>query len=64
MLSLTAVSERRACSLVGLNRATMRYRSQSPEETELTERIKAIAYERRRFGYRRVHQLYAVRVSR
>lgn len=57
MLSQTAVSERRACSLVGLNRATMRYRSQSPEETELTERIKAIAYERRRFGYRRVHQL-------
>ena len=57
MLSQTAISERRACSLVGLNRATMRYRSQSPQETELTERIKAIAYERRRFGYRRVHQL-------
>jgi putative transposase len=35
----------------------MRYRSRSPGETELTERIKAIAYERRRFGYRRVHQL-------
>jgi len=57
MLSKTAVSERRACLLVSLNRATMRYQSHLPEETELTERIKAIAYERRRFGYRRVNQL-------
>ena len=58
MLSETAISERKACSLVGLSRATMRYQSQrSPEERELTERIKAIAFERRRFGYRRVHQL-------
>lgn len=58
MLSETAISERKACSLVGLSRATMRYQSQrSREERELTERIKAIAFERRRFGYRRVHQL-------
>ena len=58
MLSETTISERKACSLVGLSRATMRYQSQrSPEERELTERIKAIAFERRRFGYRRVHQL-------
>lgn len=52
MLSETTISERKACSLVGLSRATMRYQSQrSPEERELTERIKAIAFERRRFGY-------------
>ena len=58
MMSETTISERKACSLVGLSRATMRYQSQrSPEERELTERIKAIAFERRRFGYRRVHQL-------
>ncbi|WP_152638828.1 IS3 family transposase, partial [Marinobacter santoriniensis] len=58
MLSETMISERKACSLVGLSRATMRYQSQrSLEERELTERIKAIAFERRRFGYRRVHQL-------
>ncbi|WP_220150133.1 IS3 family transposase [Marinobacter pelagius] len=58
MLSETTISERKACSLVGLSRATMRYQSQrSPEERELTERIKTIAFERRRFGYRRVHQL-------
>lgn len=58
MLSETTLSERRACLLVGLSRATMRYQAQrSPGEQELTERIKAIALERRRFGYRRVHQM-------
>ena len=58
MLSETTISERRACSLVGLSRATMRYQSQrSPQEQALKERIKSIALERRRFGYRRVHQL-------
>src|SRR5690554_1290186 len=35
----------------------MRYQSQqSPEKRELTESIKAIAFARRRFGCRRVHQ--------
>lgn len=58
MLSETPISERKACSLVGLSRATMRYQSVcSPEDHELTERIQAIAFERRRFGYRRVHQM-------
>ena len=58
MVAETTISERRACSLVGLSRATMRYQSQrSPDECELTERIKTIAFIRRRFGYRRVHQL-------
>ncbi len=52
------MSGRKAYSLIGLSRATMQYQFQrSPEESELTERIKAIAFERRRFGYRRVHQL-------
>ncbi len=58
MLSETAISQRRACLLVGISRATMRYKPQcSQGEQTLKERIKAIAYERRRFGYRRVHQL-------
>jgi len=53
MLSESTISERKACSLVGLSRATMRYQSQrSPEELDLTERIKAIAFERCRFRYR------------
>jgi hypothetical protein len=43
MVSQTDISERRACSLVGLNRATMRYRTQSSEETELTEGISLLS---------------------
>jgi len=57
MVSKTEISERRACSLVDINRVTLRYQSTSPEEVEMTLRIKAIAFERRRFGYRRVHQM-------
>lgn len=57
MVSKTEISERRACSLIDINRATLRYQSSSPDEAELTLRIKAIAFERRRFGYRRVHQM-------
>ncbi|KUJ82701.1 transposase, partial [Microbulbifer sp. ZGT114] len=57
MQSETTISERRACSLVGLSRASMRYQPQKAVESNLSERIKAIALERRRFGYRRVHQM-------
>ncbi|WP_407939248.1 IS3 family transposase [Microbulbifer thermotolerans] len=57
MRSETTISERRACSLVGLSRASMRYQSKKATESELAERIKEIALERRRFGYRRVHQM-------
>ncbi len=51
------LSQRRACKLVGAQRATVRYKSRKKDETELTEKIKAIAYEKRRFGYRRIHML-------
>ncbi len=57
MQSETTISERMACSLVGLSRASMRYQPRSTETPELADRIKAIALERRRFGYRRVHQM-------
>ena len=35
----------------------MRYRATRPADTELRERLKALAQERRRFGYRRLHVL-------
>ena len=35
----------------------MRYRSHRPDDGELRERMKALAHERRRFGYRRLHVL-------
>ena len=35
----------------------MRYRSTRPDDAALRERLKALAQERRRFGYRRLHVL-------
>jgi len=52
------LSERRACSLVGLSRDSYRNLPQSDQLTrDLGERIVDIAHVRRRFGYRRIHDL-------
>jgi putative transposase len=51
------VSERRACTMIGICRMTVRYRSTRPDDGALRERMKALAHERRRFGYRRLHIL-------
>ena len=51
------MSERRACKAIGTCRMTMRYRTTRQDDTVLRQRMKAIALERRRFGYRRVHVL-------
>jgi len=48
------VSERRACRTLGLDRSSHRYRSRRPADVELRARIRALAHERRRFGYRRL----------
>lgn len=48
------MSERRACSVLGADRKMIRYRSTRPPETELRERLRSLANERRRFGYRRL----------
>lgn len=48
------VSERRACQTLAANRALVRYRFTRPPDTALRERLKALAVERRRFGYRRL----------
>ncbi len=50
------LSERRACLLVGGTRS-VRYRSTKKDETSLRERIRKLAFEKRRFGYRRIHIL-------
>lgn len=51
------MSERRACKATGFCRMTMRYRAKWADDGALRERMKAIAHERRRFGYRRLHVL-------
>lgn len=48
------MSERRACKAIGSCRMTIRYASRRADDADLRERMKAIAHERRRFGYRRV----------
>ena len=51
------MSERRAIRVIGADRSNVRYRSTRPDDTPLRERLKALAHERRRFGYRRLHVL-------
>jgi putative transposase len=51
------VSQRRACRTIEGARSSMRYRSRRPADTELRQRLKSLANERRRFGYRRLHQM-------
>jgi putative transposase len=51
------VSERRACRVIGIDRTSVRYRATRPDDGALRERLKALAQERRRFGYRRLHVL-------
>jgi putative transposase len=57
LMAAHGMSERRACKAIGCCRMTMRYETTRPDDAALRERMKAIAHERRRFGYRRVHVL-------
>ena len=50
-------SQRRACALVGMHPKTYRYASTRGDDRELRATLKALAHERRRFGYRRLHIL-------
>ena len=51
------MSERRACAVIGADRKSMRYRSCKPDDVDLRGRLRELAGERRRFGYRRLHIL-------
>ena len=51
------MSERRACKAIGCCRVTMRYQTTRADDAGIRQRMKAIAQERRRFGYRRLHVL-------
>src|SRR3978361_743370 len=52
--TLMDLSERRACRLVGADPKMVRYRSCRPPDTDLRARLRELANERRRFGYRRL----------
>jgi transposase-like protein len=60
-------SQRRACKLVGLQPKTYRYASTRPDDDALRARLKELASQRRRFGYRRLGLLLArqgIRINR
>jgi putative transposase len=47
-------SERRACQLAGVGRSSCRYQARRGDDKELRQRLRELAGERRRFGYRRL----------
>ena len=53
------LSQRHACELVELDRSTLRYRCKRPDDSALRQRLRELAAERRRFGYRRLGWMLA-----
>jgi len=53
------LSQRRACRLVGVDRSTLRYQCRRPDDTAVRQRLRELAAERRRFGYRRLGWMLA-----
>ncbi|ANK81859.1 MAG: integrase [Rhizobiales bacterium NRL2] len=51
------MSERRACRVINADRTSVRYLSRRGDDAELRSRLRELANQRRRFGYRRLHIL-------
>jgi putative transposase len=51
------ISERRACSIIGADRSALRYRDRRADDAATRTRLKQLAPERRRFGWRRLKLL-------
>ena len=51
------MSERRACAVIDADRTSIRYCTRRADDGEIREKLRALAQERRRFGYRRLHIL-------
>jgi transposase InsO family protein len=51
------MSERRACAIIAADRSAVRYRAKRPNDAALRSRLRELADQRRRFGYRRLHVL-------
>jgi transposase InsO family protein len=51
------MSERRACRVIDADRKSVRYRSARDDDAALREKLRELANQRRRFGYRRLHIL-------
>ncbi|MBX7483321.1 IS3 family transposase [Qipengyuania qiaonensis] len=55
--SCHGMSERRACRVIDADRKSVRYRSTRDDDADLREKLRELANQRRRFGYRRLHIL-------
>ena len=55
--ALLDVSERRACRVIDADRTVVRYQSRRGDDGMLREKLRDLAHQRRRFGYRRLHIL-------
>nr|WP_237708141.1 IS3 family transposase [Oceanicola sp. S124] len=55
VVEVHGVSQRRACRVLAVDRSSVRYRGVRPDDAEARAAMKAVAAERRRFGYRRIH---------
>lgn len=53
------LSQRQACRLVGLDRSTLRYQRKRPDDATVRQRLRDLAAQRRRFGYRRLGWMLA-----
>jgi putative transposase len=47
-------SQRRACRLIGIDHSVLRYQRKRPDDATLRQRLRELAQQRRRFGYRRL----------
>jgi putative transposase len=54
-MAATSISLRRAFGLMQISTSLVRYQVRPDGNNELRGRIAALAAERRRFGYRRIH---------
>jgi putative transposase len=52
-----AVSERRACKLMGMDRGSYRYEPRPDRNVQLREALIMLAKQKPRYGYRRLHAL-------
>ena len=54
LMAAQGLSERRACSLISADRKMIRYKPRRPADIALRARLRELANERKRFGYRRL----------
>lgn len=54
LMKATGLSERKACELLAISRSVLRYEASKKEDAMLREKIRGLAFEKRRYGYRRI----------